>query len=158
MKHLILLRHAKSEDNSPEGTDYKRRLTHRGIGEVQDTTAQFLQLKLFPTLILCSSATRTKETLDVFLATASGIRPETVLVLDAIYHAPASVLLETILAEGSAHACVMLIGHNPGISDLAQRLSGGVCPGLPTSGMAVITYEKDPFAGSLQHYIVPSSH
>lgn len=158
MKYLILLRHGNSEDNSPDGTDYARRLNQRGIREVRETAQHFLNLNLEPTLLLCSAATRTRETMATFLQASDGIKPETVLVLDSLYHAPASSLLETIEAEGSGQPCILIVGHNPGISDLAQRLSGGACPGLPTSGMAVIGYDQDPIEGKLLHYIVPAHH
>lgn len=79
------------------------------------------RLGLLPDLVLISSARRTLQTLS---ALEPWQDPPRIVPLDALYLAPASDLLETLQHADPAARCVLLVGHNPGLHDLAMMLAG----------------------------------
>lgn len=92
-----------------------------------------------PTLILCSTSLRTRETLDEILP---ALEPEPqVLFEDALYLADASRLLDRLQRLPEQTASVLLIGHNPGLHQLAATLASdaeGLADGFPTSALAML--------------------
>ena len=118
MKRLILTRHAKSSWDDPMMSDHDRPLNERGKAAAADLGQGLASRGYVPGQVLCSDAVRTR-------ATFSGIAPALpgapVLELKpALYHAGPDVML-AVLRHATAD-CVMMIGHNPGISEFAERL------------------------------------
>lgn len=118
MKRLILTRHAKSAWDDPLTPDHDRPLNERGKNAAADLGAWLASRDYAPAQVLCSDAVRTR-------ATFSGIAPALpgTPILDlkpALYHAGPDVML-AVLRHASAD-CVMMIGHNPGIAEFAERL------------------------------------
>lgn len=125
MKTLHLLRHAKS--SAEEGLeDHERPLSRRGreaarrIGKHLSMTTDALDL------VLCSSALRTRETLDLVLTEVSP-RPRCVIE-DGLYLADRQRLIERLRRLDARDANVLLIGHNPGVQELALRLANEGSP------------------------------
>ena len=115
MKHLILLRHAKSSWNNPELDDMDRPLNKRGKRAAGDLAKWFRREGWMPDEILCSAARRTRETLDRLKL------PREAEFRDDIYEAPPGALFAAL--QGAAGDTVMMVGHNPGIGALAQILA-----------------------------------
>jgi phosphohistidine phosphatase len=121
---LILTRHAKSDWSTPGAPDHDRPLNKRGHRQAPLIGQWLASRRDIPARILCSDATRTRETLDLILPEL-GATPE--VVLDpALYHAAPEAILAAIRAQSAA--MLMLVGHNPGLAEAAQRL----CHTLPT--------------------------
>lgn len=113
-KRLILLRHAKSSWDDPTLADRDRPLNKRGRKSAKAIGKWLQDLSITPDLVLCSDATRAQETLK-HLRTGARVR-----IMPELYMADPDVMLEALQqAEG---ACVMLIGHSPGIAEFARRL------------------------------------
>ena len=117
-KRLILTRHAKSSWDDPLMNDHDRPLNERGKMAAADLGAWLASRGYVPQEVLCSDALRTRKTW-------SGIAPALpgtpVLALKpALYHAGPDVML-AVLRHATADT-VMMIGHNPGIAEFAQRL------------------------------------
>jgi phosphohistidine phosphatase len=121
MRTLYLLRHAKSSWAEPALPDRKRPLAPRGRRDAKRIAKHLVQLESQPELVLCSSAVRTRETLERLRVARGG--GSTVLLEDELYGASAEQLLERIRLVPEAIASVMLIGHNPGLQDLALLLA-----------------------------------
>lgn len=115
--------------------------------------------------MLCSSAVRTRETLAAILPVLGD--PE-VLIEDALYGASADALLSRLQAVPDSAESVLLIGHNPGIGDLAVALAGGgdevalrrLREGVPTGAFATLAIadgwaELRNGGASLVDYVVP---
>jgi phosphohistidine phosphatase len=119
MPQLILLRHAKSA--WPDGVaDFDRPLAPRGQ-EAADRTGQFMAERgILPAKVLVSPARRTTETAQNIAAhvTLEGMAFE-----PSIYEARYETLLSLIHARGALETPLMLIGHNPAIAELANRLA-----------------------------------
>jgi phosphohistidine phosphatase len=120
VRTLVLLRHGKSA-YPPGVSDHDRPLAPRGRREAALAGAWILRNA--PTLdyILCSSAARTRQTLE-----ASGLVTPTVLVdvSSSIYEAYPDELLELITAAPPADRTLLLVGHAPGVPGLAEMLAG----------------------------------
>jgi phosphohistidine phosphatase len=133
---LVILRHAKAAN--PDGVpDADRPLTDRGHADAAAAGAWIIHNGLVPDLVLCSPARRTRQTwhgVAVSLAVAPEVRYE-----EPIYGAPVRALLATVRAADEAAATVLLIGHNPGLSELSLLLDpdGADAQGLRTAGIAV---------------------
>jgi phosphohistidine phosphatase len=120
MHTLYLLRHAKSSWSDPTLADHERPLSARGRRDAKRIADHLLQLGIAPALVLCSTSLRTRETLAL-------VRPAldaaTVSLESTLYAASAETLLERLHAVPDEVASVMLIGHNPGLEDLALLLA-----------------------------------
>lgn len=121
MNHtLYLLRHAKSSWDDPAIPDRDRPLAPRGF-RACELVAEYLRgHEITPWLVLCSSSTRTRQTLEAISAGFS--YPVEALIEHGLYGASAAELLERLRVVDGSVASVMLIGHNPAIQDLALDL------------------------------------
>jgi phosphohistidine phosphatase len=117
-KRLTLLRHAKSSWDDPTIADHERRLNARGRRDAASVGGYIRDQRITPDLVLCSSAQRARETLE--LLSVEG--PE-VLIEDELYGAVAADLLARLRRVDDPVTSVLLVGHNPGIEDLAVRLA-----------------------------------
>jgi phosphohistidine phosphatase len=168
MLTLLLLRHAKSSWGDPSGDDAGRPLTKRGRKAAGVMGGFIAASKLVPELVLCSPAKRARETWDLAAAELpSGIELQ---IVESLYDfGDGSALLAAIRAHGGNTTRLMLVGHNPSIEQLAQRLIGSGEPELrrriaekyPTGALTVIAVgiEKWPdlqeATGRLVHFIRP---
>lgn len=173
MLTLSLLRHAKSSWDKPSLDDFDRPLAKRGQKAAPEIGAALAARGLRPDLILCSGAVRARQTLELVLAKLGAPAPE-VVYDDAVYMATPATLLARLQAATarSVHGTprhVMLLGHNPGLEELALLLvgSGGaddrarMAEKFPTAAVAVIAFNAAdwpaiaPGAGRLEHFLVP---
>ena len=117
-----MLRHAKSSWADPTLADHDRPLAPRGRRAAKQIADHVRSEAVHPTLVLCSSARRARETLAE-LKPALGDRAE-VLVTDDLYGADAGEILHRLGEVDQNTASVMIVGHNPGLHDLALELTG----------------------------------
>lgn len=149
--------------------DHARPLNARGRQAAVAMRAAMQRMGLAPDLVLVSSARRTLQTLERLQPwdEAPEVRP-----LDALYLAGTGQLLEVIRAVPEARRSVLLIGHNPGLHDLATLLVGPaamaqpdavtqrLAQGYPTGALAVFAVpepwnELDEGGGRLEHFFGP---
>lgn len=166
MRRLLLLRHAKTERPEPGERDRDRKLTARGRADARVIGAYLARHGLVPDLVLVSPVTRAEETWAL-IAPALAQAPR-VVKDERIYNASPEALIGIIRHTRDAHA-LLVVGHNPGLHDLAVRLiaSGDiearerVNEKLPTSGLAVIDLSFDDWsrlhanAGRLERFVTP---
>ena len=122
MRQLLILRHAKSSWDDPGLGDHDRPLAPRGERAAKAIAGHLRRERIGPDLVLCSSARRTRETLDL-IAPALG-DDTAVSVEEDLYAASADDLLERLRAVDDDVQSVMLIGHNPGVEQLVLSLAG----------------------------------
>jgi phosphohistidine phosphatase len=134
MGTLYLLRHAKSSWDDPDLDDHDRPLNGRGRRSVEQLQATVGEKQLQPQLVICSTATRARQTLEPLLPDLRGTQ---VRYDDAMYGASAGQLLDLLRAVSPDVGSVLLVGHNPGMEDLAHRLSGQPTP-LSTAALATL--------------------
>lgn len=120
MKRLLILRHAQAMGTETGGTDKTRKLSPNGVKDAQALGHLMIKEGLTPDLILCSAATRTRETLDGVMESLEGGKIE---YLDRLYNADFDVLLNAIHEAADDVETLLLVAHNPGIHALAARLA-----------------------------------
>lgn len=114
---LILMRHAKSSWDDPLRDDHARPLNARGRRSAVALGKWLAEKGYLPDSVLCSDAVRTRETLDgLGLGAAMPVH-----YLPALYHASTGVILRS-LQENAAGGCVLILTHNPGCADFADRI------------------------------------
>ena len=168
-RRLLLLRHAKAERAAADAEDHERPLSRRGRVDAEGIGAAIEARGLEPDHVLCSSSRRTRETFD-------RIRPhlpeELAVVIDReLYLAPPDRILARIAAVDDRVRTLLVVGHNPGIAELAELLAGdGDADALarmrdkfPTCGLAEIHgqaarwRELAPGGGMLVAFLTPRS-
>lgn len=138
MKTLYILRHAKAAPEGREG-DAERPLTKRGRKAAAAMGAYLAGLEPPPALVLCSTSLRTRETLEALLPELNTEPP--LFFEDILYLATASRLLDRLQRLPEQAASILLIGHNPGLHQLAASLAtdaGELAEGFPTAALAVL--------------------
>lgn len=153
MRRLMLLRHAKTETDSPSGQDHDRRLDDRGRSDAAEIGHWIAHNPPFPNLVFVSSAVRAQQTWSlVWEAMKDRVPPPGVETVGAIYGAEPAELLQVVrMAADSDPRRLMLVGHNPGMHELALMLTGhgekaarkGLQENLPTSGLAVLDFDTE---------------
>ncbi len=140
-KRLFVLRHAKSSWDDPGQDDHERPLAPRGRRAVQVLRQHIQAHEIAPALVLCSTARRTRETLE-------GIQPGGERRVEPeLYGAGPGALIERLRQVPEDFGSVMLIGHNPAIQVLVLRLAlpGGALEEVkrkfPTGGLATLELE-----------------
>lgn len=169
MLRLLLLRHAKSDWSDAGLADIDRPLNGRGKRAATAMGHYLGKEKLFPDLILCSAAQRTRETLAhllPFLPCETTIRT-----LSSLYSDSEADYIGHIRHYGDGAQNLMVIGHNPATEDTALELTGQAADGAreeletkyPSGALAVLDFELDnwagllPGTGSLDRFIIPRS-
>lgn len=162
MKTLLLLRHAKSSWNDPDLTDHDRPLNDRGKREAPLVGMRLRELGLVPDLVLCSTAKRAHKTAKKVLA-ACGYEGE-IQLLRELYLADVGAWVRVLKQLEPTVHCVLAVGHNPGIEDLVQVLSGSRAA-MPTAALAHFELPLDDWSevklgtrGSLQQLWIPRHH
>jgi phosphohistidine phosphatase len=120
MKRLYLLRHAKSSWKDTSLPDHDRPLAGRGRRAAEAIARHLREQDLEPQLVLCSTARRARETLERI---QPALGTATVELEPDLYAASADALLQRLRRVPDPVASVMLIGHNPGLQDLALDLA-----------------------------------
>jgi len=153
MRRLMLLRHAKTETDAPSGRDQDRRLDERGLRDAAEMGGWISRHPPFPDCVLVSPAARTVQTWDIAWAAMKGMVPEPrVEQVEELYGAdPAQLLTAIRMASVSDPKRLLLIGHNPGMHELALALVGSgdaaarkaLTDNLPTSGLAVLDFATE---------------
>jgi phosphohistidine phosphatase len=167
MRRLLILRHAKAVPLA-QGDDFGRALTDRGRKDAHRVGKWMAAEDIIPDFCLVSGAERTRETFEI-VASALPRKVKT-QETNALYEATGFLILELLRAlPESAHA-PLVVGHNPGLGDVANLLAGEGSPALrmrmaakfPTSALAVIAFDVPdwsriaPRGGRLERFVTPA--
>jgi len=169
MKRLYLLRHAKAVPADPALEDHDRELTVRGMHDAGAMARYMRKNGFIPDLILSSSAARTRQTTELVLreiAARTDYR-------ESLYLAEAGKILMLVQAAPQSVAGTMVVGHNPGLEDLAnllarepvrrkERVRRDVLEEkFPTAALAVLDFDVEkwrdirPGEGALADFVRP---
>jgi phosphohistidine phosphatase len=133
VKRLLILRHAKSDWANSSLTDWERPLSERGMRDAPRVGELLRKQSIVPDMIITSDALRARTTATSVADTAGYTRD---LVLEPVlYLARPDVIVGVLTALSDDNAgTVMIVGHNPGLEDLIERLSGEQFP-MPTAAL-----------------------
>lgn len=167
MRTLWLLRHAKSSWDELQPPDRERPLAKRGVRAARRIAAHVGAEGIRPAVVLCSPARRARET---FAALQSALGEGTdVRFVDALYGATASGILDVVHGLERDVESAMVVGHNPGLQDLAIELAAGgdkaaltrLHAKFPTGGLATLRFATETWddvgrrRGELAALVVP---
>jgi len=134
MRHLCLLRHAKSSWDEPARADHERPLNGRGRRDAPAMGRRWRARGLLPDRIVSSSAERAWATACA-VARELGYPLGDIVREPALYLADPRTLLAVVRATDDTCTSLMLVGHNPGLTDFANRLTARPIDNLPTCGL-----------------------
>jgi phosphohistidine phosphatase len=166
MKTLILLRHAKSSWDDERLADHQRPLAPRGRRAAPAVAARLRELGLLPDHVVSSTSVRTRETIAL---AAEHLDTPSIDFQEDMYLAGSGRLLRILRATPETVETLMLVGHNPGMHDVALALVEGeggrahrrLESKFPTTAAAVLEFDVErwqdvgPGLGTLLHFIRP---
>jgi phosphohistidine phosphatase len=141
VKRLTLMRHANAQWKDPQTADFERPLSRRGHSEAEAMSRRLVELDLIPTLLLTSSARRAQQTAEI-VARELGLAPRNMRSEESLYLAPAQDILRLVQNTGPRIPHLMIVGHNPGITEVANLLApGSHIEGLATAAVCSLTFD-----------------
>lgn len=164
-RRLVLLRHAKSSRAEPGLADADRPLDARGQRDAGAVGRWLAAAVGPPDLVVCSTARRTRETWADAVAAAPDVLADVPVHLEPrVYEAWPDTLLDLLHDLPADVGTAVLLGHSPGVPDLAERLNRGSGTGpvgdFPTGALALLGVEGPwtdlgPGTAHLEAYVVP---
>lgn len=145
MKELILVRHAKSSWRDPSLDDHSRPLNKRGKRDAPEMGERLARRGCNPDLLISSSADRALKTART-IAGKLGYPRERIQVEERIYHAGVAELLAAIRGVDESVETLMMFGHNPGFTQLANLLGPRDIFNMPTCAVLHLRFEIDDWA------------
>lgn len=145
MKHLWLARHAKSDWGNAAASDFDRELNERGLMNAPAMGRWLAQHEVKPRVIVTSPARRALQTAEL-LAEGMGISEAFIFHEPRIYEAHTGALQEIIEESDDGIDGLMLVGHNPAMTQLLNILSGRQLGDLPTCSVASLTFDTKHWA------------
>jgi phosphohistidine phosphatase len=155
------MRHAKSDWNDPGLSDKERPLNARGNDAAPQMARWLLDQSIVPDRVCCSSAVRTRETLECMLGVfveAEQTKGTEKTYFDELYLAPSEQILsvaDKVYRQFPNDRVLLMIGHNPGMEDLVSELAGRPIS-MPTAAIAIFQLEREPEDGSVANIVVSS--
>lgn len=159
-KTLILVRHAKSSWEDAFLRDYERPLLRTGIERTNRVAKYLTDRGVSPDLIIASHAVRAYETAKI-LAKRFGYPHHEILIESNIYYHDAGGLMDLTLALPDAKHVVMLVGHNPAMTQYANSFMDEKLDYLPTTGVVSVSFDAEQWiqvpmaARQLNFYVAP---
>lgn len=167
MKTLLLMRHAKSSWDDPSLADYDRPLAPRGLKVAKRIGRELAVRGWLPDRALVSPAARTRKTWKLISAELPG-KPK-VDFPETLYATPAEKILAEIRKAPKKADTLLVLGHNPGLEDLARQLAGEESDAdplerlrkkFPTAALARLAFTGEwrdlkPNSARLTHFLTP---
>jgi phosphohistidine phosphatase len=142
LKTLTIVRHAKSSWDEAGLSDRERPLNKRGKRDAPVMGKRIADAGIRPSLILSSPATRAWTTAQV-IAEQLTYPSEFLQREQDLYLASLDDLLDIVVAQDEGFNSIMIVGHNPGLTDFVNYLSPGLTNNLPTAGVVSVTIDQD---------------
>jgi phosphohistidine phosphatase len=141
MKRLTLIRHANADWKNASVPDFDRPLNKRGLSEAEAIGKLLLEQELVPDLLLASSARRTQQTAEIIVRRLT-LTARRAKAAEVLYLAPLEEILALVHNTGPKVQHLAIVGHNPGLSELAKRLApeGIAVANLTTGAACTLTF------------------
>jgi phosphohistidine phosphatase len=147
VKRLTLMRHANAQWKDPDIADFDRPLNRRGTSEAEAMSRRLIELKLVPTILVMSSALRAKQTAEI-VARELGVSARHTRVEESLYLAAPEEILRVVHTTGPRIPHLMIVGHNPGISEVATLLAPtSQVSDMATAAMCSLTFDTRNWNG-----------
>ncbi len=134
MKTLYIVRHAKSSWDAPDLNDLDRPLNDRGEKDAPRMGKRLKERNVTPGAVYSSPAVRAFSTAKL-IVDAIGSPSHSIHIKRALYHADAESLLRVVHAANDNADSIMIVGHNPGLTEFANDLLNEFIDNIPTAGV-----------------------
>jgi phosphohistidine phosphatase len=145
MKIITIVRHAKSSWKDMSLPDRKRPLNKRGRRDAPEMGRRIREHGVRPSLIITSPATRAWTTAKI-IAREINYPKEFLQREDGLYLASLDDILDIVMAQDNGFNNMMVVGHNPGLTDFANFLVPGLTDNLPTAGVVSVEIDQDDWS------------
>jgi phosphohistidine phosphatase len=142
IKTLFIVRHGKSSWDFETVADIDRTLKEKGIRDAYDIAARISSKGLIPQLIVSSSAIRALHTAIIF-SRVLGVPEKNILISSGLLHTTPAKIIDFIGSTAASTDSMMIFGHNPGFTSLANILSNLEIANIPTAGLVKLEFETD---------------
>lgn len=142
MKTIFLVRHAKSSWESPALEDFDRPLNRRGKQDAPKMGGRLKDKNIMPDLLISSPAKRTLKTARK-MAKAMGYPKKKISFIDSLYHASSREFFLVIQGISSSVDTLMVVGHNPGLTDFANAICERGIDNIVTAGIYAVQLSVD---------------
>jgi phosphohistidine phosphatase len=142
MKTFYITRHAKSSWEDFSLPDHERPLLPKGRRKTRLVAQKLKETGNVPGLIISSSAKRARQTAEI-LAEVFAYPGEKIVINKALYLASDDRMLEQLYGIDNMVDSVMIVAHNPGLTDLVNNFTKDYIANLPTSGVAKVVFDTD---------------
>lgn len=142
MKTLYINRHAKSSWDHPDLSDFDRPLNNRGLKDAPEMGTRLSDRNEGIQLFVSSPANRAITTARL-MAKEIGYPLDKIQEVRDIYHASSRTLLDIVNRFDDKYNKIIIFGHNPGFTDLAENLTGEYLGNMPTCGICKIEFQVD---------------
>ena len=143
MKTIYLVRHASAVDKSEASTDFERSLTKNGMKDAENMAKKLKEKNITPDLLISSPAKRAFET-ALILAKELNYPVQNSILKNVIYESSsAESFLDLVHEAGDKYNSIMLVGHDPTMSQFAQFLIKDFQKNVPKAGVVAIELNKD---------------
>lgn len=140
MKTLYIVRHGKSSWDYEQVDDIDRPLNERGISDGYKMARRVLKKKMIPELIISSNACRALHTATIFHRVLN-MYPGSFMIDSSVYLAGIDQILNVIYGTDDSIDSLMIFGHNPGFTDIANYLSRLDISNVPTTGLVKLDFD-----------------
>jgi len=145
MKTLYLVRHGKAAPLAPPLDDRDRPLTEQGQADVSRMAQHLADRGVSPHALITSTALRARQTAET-IATTLGYPTENIQNVEACYLAECFDLLDVVQGMEDPWETVILVGHNPTLTELTNYLTGDTLGGLSAGACAAIRFHEDAWS------------
>jgi phosphohistidine phosphatase len=142
MKTLILTRHAKSDWSNLYLDDFDRTLNERGLRDAPKMGKRLVEKNILVDIIVSSTAKRAEQT-ALLLAEELSFGFGKIIWDALLYHAQPLQIEASIMKQNNNYNTMLLVCHNPGITDYVNSLAGIITNDMPTCGMCAIQFETN---------------
>ncbi len=146
LKILHVVRHAKSSWDYESIADIDRTLKEKGIRDAYNISRKLKLNKLIPEKILTSPANRALHTALIF-ARVLEFPPDRIEISDDLYESSTDKILELIRKTDEKYGSVMICGHNPNTTEIANCFLKNQLDNVPTSGVVTLIFKSESWAG-----------
>ena len=139
MKQIYILRHAKSSWDNKNLTDFERPLSERGKNDAKKLCSYVHKNHFKIEKVICSKAKRTKQTFDL-IADGLNFKIEDAYYTDKLYFGDTEYILKAITEIDEKFKNILIIGHNPTLHLLIERLTGVPIDKFTTCNLAIVNF------------------
>ena len=144
-KTLYIARHGKSSWDFEGIADIDRPLNSRGVNNAYLMAERLKAKGLIPELVVCSPAIRALHTAEIFIRTL-GMDRDSLKINDKIYFGYTNEIIETLEHLDDRYSSVMIFGHNPAFTELANTFLLNPVDNIPTAGIITLVFPTDKWS------------